>query len=306
MIQTQLKLDNVPAQVHYWSSAESTERVARLVNRYRGLLLSAGAPCGSWHDRVRLTGIRLPPAFLRTSFVSLVVAFHSLGETRVKDLPFSTYDLLGYLASGLAVLGAIQLATGALPLFGHEHGALESTAIFLAAYVVGQVVAALSKPVLEDGIVHKFLGAPSVNLLSSCGRGLSPRLFPGYFKPLPESVRQRVIDRAAGEGSTATGEALFLHVRFRDEIRKDESLMKRLDVFLAQYGFARNMAFALLAIGLTLLVCARFIHRANLPLYAVLSLTIGAGMWFRYLKFFRQYSYELFNCYAGGANASAR
>ena len=99
---------------------------------------------------------------------------------------------------------------------------------------------------------------------------------------------------------------MFLHVRFRDEVRKDEALMRRLDVFLAQYGFARNMAFALLAIGLTLLVNARLTHRANLPLFAILALSVGAGMWFRYLKFFRQYSYELFNSYAGGAHASAR
>lgn len=220
----------------------------------------------------------------------------------LKDWPFSAYDFFGYLAAGFVVLIGSQLLTGAPPVLGREHGAVESVTLFLAAYITGQVVAGIAKPVLEDGVVHRILMPPSVVLLQPRRTGLLARIFRGYYKPLPERIRKRIVARANQEGASAIGEALFLHARFHKSLRNDASLTKRLDIFLAQYGFARNVSAASMTMGLVLIIAARFQHRANLPLYGSMALFVGVGMWFRYLKFFRQYSYELFNCYSGGGD----
>jgi hypothetical protein len=224
----------------------------------------------------------------------------------VKDLPFSVYDFFGYLAAGMVVLVGLQFLGGAPPVLGREHSAMDTIALVLAIYIVGQVVAGIAKPVLEDFLVRRLLGPPSFVLVSARRSGVMPAIFRGYFTPLPERVRKRLVARASDEGAPSSGEALFLHIRFHGELRNDPALMKRLDAFLSQYGFARNVALALTVIGLSALVEARFVHRANLPFYGTMSLLLGVGMFYRYLKFFRQYSYELFNCYAGGAHASTR
>lgn len=224
----------------------------------------------------------------------------------VKDLPFSVYDFFGYLAAGMVVLVGLQFLTGAPPVLGREHSAMESLALVLAIYIIGQVVAQIAKPILEDFIVRRLLGPPSVLLVSARRNGLVAAVFRGYYTPVPERIRKRVLARATDEGAASSGEALFLHIRFHGELRNDPSLMKRLDAFLSQYGFARNVALALIVMGLAALGEAHFVHRPNLPLYGAMSFLVGIGMFYRYLKFFRQYSYELFNCYAGGAHASSR
>lgn len=40
--------------------------------------------------------------------------------------------------------------------------------------------------------------------------------------------------------------------------------------------------------------------------YALLSLGAAALLFYRYIKFFRQYSYELFNAYAGHSGTTVR
>lgn len=218
----------------------------------------------------------------------------------MKDWPFSAYDFFGYVASGLVVLVGLQFLAGAPEVLGRSHNPVETLALFLAAYVVGQVVAGLAKPLLEDGIVRRCFDPPSVVLLHPRRRGFIPWLFGGYYTPLPDSVRKKIATRAGKENAAGSGESLFLHVRFHHDLRRDAALMSRLDVFVAQYGFARNLTLALLVTGCTAIVGARVQHSANLPVYGALAVFVGVGMWFRYLKFYRQYSYELFNTYAGG------
>lgn len=77
--------------------------------------------------------------------------------------------------------------------------------------------------------------------------------------------------------------------------------MTRLDSFLNLYGFARNLAFTTLAVGIALSARTWWLRPdPGLAKYAVIALVVGVFLVYRYLKFFRQYSYELFNAYAGG------
>jgi hypothetical protein len=95
-------------------------------------------------------------------------------------------------------------------------------------------------------------------------------------------------------------EKLFLHVRYSPEIRESDKVMGRLDNFLAKYGFARNLGFTSLVVGMTMLADFHLTEGSNPELvqYGVTALVAGVLLINRYLKFFRQYSYEMFNTYA--------
>ena len=120
-----------------------------------------------------------------------------------------------------------------------------------------------------------------------------------YYQPLPDQARKRILARAERESTAWAGEDLFLHVRYSPEILQNTNLLARLNNFLNQYGFHRNLSFSALVVGAALLlklklsvdVDAEFIN------YALLALTAGVLLFYRYLKFFRQYSYEMFNAY---------
>jgi len=75
--------------------------------------------------------------------------------------------------------------------------------------------------------------------------------------------------------------------------------MTRLDSFINKYGFARNLAFTSLLVGAALLVKSSMRSNPDLVRYGWTALVVGVLLFYRYLKFFRQYSYELFNTYSG-------
>src|SRR5262249_29296127 len=93
--------------------------------------------------------------------------------------------------------------------------------------------------------------------------------------------------------------AFFQHVRYHESTLHDEPCMKRLGTFLNQYGFARNLAFTFLAISVALAVKHRFEPRPELARYAITAAGAGALLFYRYLKFYRQYAFELYSTFAG-------
>jgi hypothetical protein len=214
-------------------------------------------------------------------------------------IPFATYDFFGYLASGFLLVIGMELTLGFPRVLGQQLGPIDVVALLLAVYVAGQLVATPSKAVLEDGLVEKVLGRPNVNLFRRKRPPLRGILFPGFYKPLPPVVQERILRRVKNEGNPSTGETLFLHVRYSTEVRADEKLQARLDTFLNLYGFARNLAFASLVLSAALGARLWLLGiDPTLVKYAVTAFVVGVLLLYRYLKFFRQYSYELFNAYA--------
>ena len=214
-------------------------------------------------------------------------------------IPFDPYDFFGYLASGLLLIVGMELVFGIPQVLGRELGVVDTAVLILAVYVAGQLVATPAKTLLEDGVVEKLLGRPSVNLFRPKKPWLRGTLFPGYYKPLPDQISRRTLSKAEKEGVKGTGEALFLHVRYSGEVLSNERLMARLNSFLSKYGFARNLAFTSIAVGIALLWKANVAPCAPAKKYAITAIVTGVLLFYRYLKFFRQYSYELFNSYGG-------
>jgi len=214
-------------------------------------------------------------------------------------VPFDPYDFFGYLASGLLVLVGMQLVFGFPQVLGHEMRLFDSALVLLSVYVAGQLVATPAKALLEDLIVGKLLRRPSVNLFETKKPPIRGFLFPGFYKPLPEPIRKRILDRGSGDGITSTGEELFLRVRYKPETLENESLMKKLDAFISKYGFSRNLAFTSVVVGVALLLKSFLTGDNGEVKFAATALISGILLFYRYLKFFRQYSYELFNVYGG-------
>ena len=74
--------------------------------------------------------------------------------------------------------------------------------------------------------------------------------------------------------------------------------MARLNSFLNQYGFARN-------ISLTLLIASVIVLSSGRRDLAIVAAVMGVGMFYRYLKFFRQYTYEVFITFGWEHNDAA-
>ena len=228
-------------------------------------------------------------------------------------LPFDPYDFFGYLAVGLVVVVGLDALLGGPDLLNRDLKPVQAALLLIAVYVFGQLVATPAKAVLEDLVIDKVLGRPSVNLFRHKAPRVGGAVFPGYLKPLPAGTQKRIREKAESEGVKTTGEELFLYVRYSAQVRQDEKLVAKLDSFRDKYGFSRNMSFTLLVVGLGIIIQVVLGHLFpsmgnaqslgnNLPKFShlkvgTLAVVTGLFLFYRYLKFFRQYSYEMFNSY---------
>jgi hypothetical protein len=225
-------------------------------------------------------------------------------------LTLGTYETFAYLIAGLAILLAAEQAFGFPQVLGASLKITDVAALvlFMSAYIVGHLNAMISRALLEDLLVHRLLRPPSANLVEPKIATAFRFVFPAYYRPLTSATQERLLRRAREQGVTTIGEPLFELVRFSPEIRDNRQVMERITAFLNHYGFSRNMASAA-AIAAAILVAGLWLQRERGPeydLYIVISVVVFVGMIYRYLKFFRQYSYEIFNCYAVSGAAKAK
>jgi hypothetical protein len=223
-------------------------------------------------------------------------------EVIMDKIPFDPYDFFGYLASGLAVVIGMELTLGFPTVLSAQLSAVQSAFLILGVYVAGHIIATPSKFVLEDVIVKKLLKSPTKNLFNPHPGKFFKLLFPGYYTALPARIRNKILERVKAEGGETSGESLFLHVRYNSAMLNNDNLLARLTTFLGRYGFARNLSFSCLLVGVAMLAKC-FLEDSDNPQltkYGITAIIAGVLMFYRYLKFFRQYSYEMFNTYAGG------
>jgi len=220
-------------------------------------------------------------------------------------LPFEPYDFFGYLSTGLVALFGFKLITNC-PLFFIDPAQKnpEPFLIFLIllfSYLIGQILATPAKWLLEDIFVQKVLKFPTPHLMwdqNPDSRKIMRFFFSGYLKPLPKQVQKKVLSKAKSEGlENSSGEDLFLFLRFRDSIRNDQNLMKRIQSFSNMYGFNRNLCFVFFVLAISI----PFNGLKGFSTHALGAFFISIVFLYRYLKFFRLYSFELLNSYAGNS-----
>jgi hypothetical protein len=84
-------------------------------------------------------------------------------------------------------------------------------------------------------------------------------------------------------------------------VKGNSETMERLSTFINIYGFSRNMTFSFLSAAVVLSAPLGFGGTAPSPRVATMCLLLASGMFYRYLKFYRQYAYEVLLTYMGQA-----
>jgi len=210
-------------------------------------------------------------------------------------IPFSVYDFFGYLASGFLLIVAVDYVIGEQWVLREDLSVVLGLFWIVVAYIIGQIIAGLAAWLLERNIIGKWLGWPSTNLFTDTPKKWWAKLFPGYFTALPIVIRNRVIEKARSEGITETGQTLFIHAF--GKVKTDENTIARLNTFLNLYGFCRNISFVGILVALVLLIGSWSEGNVYRLLLAFIAILGSLGMFYRYLKFFRQYAYELLVTY---------
>ena len=217
----------------------------------------------------------------------------------MKELPFDPYDFFGYIASGLVLVVLAQLIFGFPKVFGTDLKLFDTAVIILAVYVAGQLVAGPAKLLFEDLLVHRLLQSPTRNLLRTDASLALKIFFPGFYTPLPPLVRAQIAAKLSPLSPQQKDvEEIFLKIRYSPSVLSNERLMAKIDMFRDQYGFARNVSFSILFAAICLGVTANIKGDRTLFHYAIAASVAGILLLYRFLKFYRQYSYELFNSYA--------
>ena len=91
-------------------------------------------------------------------------------------------------------------------------------------------------------------------------------------------------------------------MRYNDATLANERLMKKLDLFVNKYGFSRNLAFARFLLAAAFFGKNKLTPSPELVKYGVTAVIGGVLLLYRYPKFYRQNSYELFNSPGGSGD----
>jgi len=212
------------------------------------------------------------------------------------SIPFTVYDFFGYLASGfLFIIAALFVGTKD-SLFQDQYSLLNSIFLVLLAYLLGHLLAIPSKLLYERILIEKWLERPDDNLFKLTKHKWRRNIFQEYYECFPAEISTKILTKAAEEDNIPqSGKPLFVLAYARTKTNSDA--IGRADIFLSLYGFCRNISFTILVISFMLYYGGW--HRGallNLSL-CLLSILTAIGLFFRYLKFLRQYSYELFLSY---------
>ena len=234
-------------------------------------------------------------------------------------LPFRAYDIPGALLSGFLILAACEAGYDGTWLIDHEWNPERISRYGVIAFVIGLVVAAISRRVVEDILVAGSLRRPAEFLLD--GGTIGPRdlrrvLFRGYYAPLADATREWIL-RTSDGGTIPRDSGIREHseiARSRNahEFRYAGSLqgsvgasevsaagdVRNLNFHL--YTTCRTLCLGLLAVG-AVLASGIVWHAAVSGWgqaewrklgYCLLSLFEAAGMLHRYLKYYRSHAIE--------------
>ena len=208
----------------------------------------------------------------------------------MSKIPFNVYDFFAYLSSGSVVIGAIDYLFGYQWLLSKDISIQFFFFLIFLSYTCGHCVAHFSSFLLEKFLVKKLLRSPTSLLMGKPGRKFLKSIFPGYHQPLPKKTQKRIVGVAKSKGIDARGSGFFEHAY--SIMSRDERVQGKLDQFRNLYAFARNMSFSLFCTSIMFLI-ANFQKDSVGYSWIIFSLVLSLVLLYRYLKFFRQYTFDL-------------
>lgn len=213
-------------------------------------------------------------------------------------IPFSIYDFFGYLGSGFVLLCAVDYAFDGGWLIKNELLSVHIAFWTVLAYITGHIIANISSFLLEHKLLREVLKSPEETLFDEEKQtGFWPKLFPIFYKPFPEETRKRVLLKAEKSGINKPGRGLFFHCH--PFVMNQKHTSERLNTFLNLYGFSRNISMAGLMAALVLIVGMISIGFSVQKMWwVIVAIGVSIGMFYRYLKFFKHYTEEVFRAYA--------
>lgn len=213
-------------------------------------------------------------------------------------IPFTGFDFWAYLSAGFLLLFAADQVAGTNLLAREKWTIVQGIIAVSAAYSVGQLVSSVASNVFERLLVGRFLGYPRDVLFGHSKAWKWVRLLlPGYFEYLPERTRQLALENGQAVGIHACGNDLFFAAY--SHARSMPVVVAKLENFLNQYVFCRNIALVSFADAGLLYWAYRWGDGPSIFLHwAWAASAMGVGMAFRYLKYYRHFSVEVFATFA--------
>ena len=171
---------------------------------------------------------------------------------------------------------------------------------FAFAYVAGHIVAVFAQLLIETFVVSKLISKPIVLQLGFKKANFFERtigaLVGRYYEALEEKVQAKVREGAQSILSVPKGQKLepedILQAGFRKSFSVDGTRV-RIDSFLNQYGFCRNISFVAL---IATLVIGWKSYYAELPYEGFAlssSVIIFVAMFLRFVKFYASFQAEV-------------
>jgi len=213
-------------------------------------------------------------------------------------IPFSIYDFFGYLGCGFILLYAVDYGFSGGWFIREDLWPVYILFWIVLAYITGHIIANISSFLLEHKFLREILISPEETLFDGEKRkGFWPKLFPVFYKPFPEETRRRILTKAKKAGIENPGRGLFFHCHALVISQKHTS--ERLSTFLNLYGFARNISMSgLLAASVLIIGIINKGFSGQKLWWVLVAIGVSIGMFYRYLKFFKHYTEEVFRAYA--------
>ena len=218
--------------------------------------------------------------------------------------PFTDYDFYAYLTSGAFFLSVMDLVfNDAAFLVRADWTFVQIVMAVAAAYVTGHIAATFAQLVIETFVVSKVFSKPIALQLGYKKPNLVERmlgvLVGRYYEPLEHTVQARIKENARSALSMTGERDVSAEDVFQAGFRKSFSVdgaRGRIDSFLNQYGFCRNISF--IALVATAIV-GWDAYRTEFPHEALVILVCGVvflGMFIRFVKFYAAFQAEVVRC----------
>lgn len=224
----------------------------------------------------------------------------------MKDwFPLTNYEFYAYLTTGMVVLAAADRAFMGSMLASHTDWTVVIAVFWTAiAYLVGHIVAIPSSAIFEHLIAKRVLHDPSAVILGLQPQRFRERCFGTFvgareYEPFPADYRAAIVTKLARALNVAEPNILP-DAAFQCAFTPARSIAdsaSRIDNFLNQYGFCRNVSFANLiaAVLLAMLAC-----RTGDQIDVLLAVGAGVltlGLFIRFIKFYAAYTREVYRAF---------